>query len=69
MPVRAFLFVVPCLSNMTFDRFVIIAAICLGIAVAVWGLFELGSFLGVQWYVSAVVILLIGRFLIGQLAI
>ncbi len=53
---------------MDFDHFVIVSAICVGIAVAVWGLFLLGAFLGVQWYVSAVAILLIGRFLIGQLA-
>jgi hypothetical protein len=41
--------------------FVVCAA---GIAVAVWGLFLLGDHLGVPWYVSAVAILLIGRFAI-----
>jgi hypothetical protein len=45
--------------------FLAILAYCIGIAVVVWVLFLLGAFLGVQWYVSAVAILLIGRFLIG----
>lgn len=36
--------------------------ISVGIAVAVWVLFLVGSSLGVQWYVSAVAILLIGRY-------
>ena len=46
----------------------IIILICAGIAVAVWALFLLGKFLGVEWYVSAVAILLIGRFLLAVLA-
>lgn len=49
---------------MRFDAFVIFAAISLGIVVAVWALFQLGAFIGVQWYVSAVAILLVGNFLI-----
>lgn len=43
------------------------ALICVVIAVSVWALFLLGSFLGVPWYVSAVAILLIGYFLLSQL--
>lgn len=42
-------------------------AICVVIAVGVWAMFLLGSFLGVQWYVSAVAILLVGYFLLSQL--
>ena len=62
MPVGASLFPLYHACQM-FDHFVIVGAICVGIALAVWGLFQLGSFLGVQWYVSAVAILLIGKFL------
>ena len=39
-------------------------ACCAAIALAVWGLFLLGDYIGVPWYVSAVSILLIGRFTI-----
>jgi len=52
---------------MDFDYLWFLFGTCAGIAIAVWGLFQLGAFLGMQWYVSAVAILLMGRFLIGQL--
>jgi hypothetical protein len=45
--------------------YVVLGGICVLIAICVWVLFLLGGYLGVQWYVSAVAILLIGRFLIG----
>ena len=38
---------------------------CAIIPLAVYGLFLLGDKLGLKWYVSAVSILLIGRFLFG----
>jgi len=34
-----------------------------GLAVAVWLAFKIGASLGVEWYVSAVAIILIGKFL------
>jgi hypothetical protein len=63
-PLAGGLFVFPLYhASQMFDHFVIVGAICAGIAVAVWGLFQLGAFIGVQWYVSAVAILLIGKFI------
>ncbi len=40
---------------------------CAVICVIVWALFLLGSFLGLPWYVSAVAILLMGRFVFGTI--
>jgi hypothetical protein len=48
--------------------FVIIAVVCLLIPVVVYALFAAGSYFGIQWYVTAVSILLVGRFLMGLLA-
>lgn len=53
-------------SNGTVMAFICLVA-CVLIAVFVWALFLLGNYLGVQWYVSAVAILLMGRFVIGFL--
>ena len=35
------------------------------IPIAVWSMFELGNFIGVQWYVSAVSIIGVGMFVLG----
>jgi len=48
-------------------NFTIIAGVCLLIPVVVCVLFAVGSFFGVQWYITAVSILLVGRFLMGLL--
>lgn len=53
---------------MEFLQFLAVVAICCAIAVSVWALFLLGAFLGVQWYVSAVAIILIGEFLLSFLS-
>jgi hypothetical protein len=46
---------------------IVVAVICAVIPAAVYALFAVGGFLGVQWYVSAVSILLMGRFIMGVL--
>jgi hypothetical protein len=48
-------------------HFAILAAVCVLTPIVVFALFALGSFFGIQWYVKAVSILLVGRFLIGLL--
>ena len=48
-------------------RVVVFAVVFSIIAAAVWALFQLGNFLGLQWYVSAVAILLKGHFLTSSL--
>ena len=47
--------------------FVIIAVVCLLIPVVVYALFAAGSYFGIQWYVTAVSILLVERFRMGLL--
>jgi hypothetical protein len=46
-----------------FGAFLTFVVVPVAIAVGVWLLFMLGTALGVEWYVSAVAILLIGRYL------
>jgi hypothetical protein len=46
-------------------HFAIVVAVCVLIPVVVIVLFAVGSFFGIQWYVTAVSILLVGRFLMG----
>jgi hypothetical protein len=50
------------LAGMDIQGVLILLVVPCIIAVGVWALFLLGDFLGVQWYVSAVAILLIGRY-------
>jgi len=52
-----------------FFPLIAIVAFVLAIPIAVWGLFKLGSVVGVEWYVSAVSILLMARalFLVFQM--
>jgi hypothetical protein len=48
-------------------HFAILVAVCALTPVVIYALFAVGSFFGIQWYVTAVSILLVGRFLIGLL--
>jgi hypothetical protein len=47
--------------------FLVVVGVCLVIPVIVFVLFAIGDALGIHWYVTAVSVLLMGRFIFGVL--